>query len=139
LSAGRSGFGRNQQRMTGAGGSHCASNGHDGCYGGMTIRQYLRRRTDRYLTYGVVFLLIIGALMSGAPRILGIRIIFAVLIGVVLAAGFWSLVEIPCPNCLKSLGKVGFWFSLGRTRGVATRCPHCNISIDADMPTLPRV
>jgi len=40
--------------------------------------------------------LIIGALMSRAPRILGIRIIFAVLIGVVLAAGFWSLVEIPC-------------------------------------------
>ena len=104
----------------------------------MTIRQYLRRRSDRYLTIGMVFLLVIGALMSRAPRILGIRIIFAVLIGVVLAAGFWSLVEIPCPNCLKSLGSVGFWFSLGRTRGVATRCPHCGISIDADMPPLPK-
>ena len=107
--------------------------------GGMTIREYLRRRSDRYLTCGIVFLLIIGALMSRAPRILGIRIIFAVLIGVVLAAGFWSLVEIPCPNCLKSLGRVGFWFSLGRTRGVATRCPHCGMSIDADMPALPKV
>jgi hypothetical protein len=105
----------------------------------MTIRQYLKRRTDRYLTFGIVFLLIIGALMSRAPRILGVRIVFAVLIGVVLAAGFWSLVEIPCPNCLKSLGRVGFWFSVGRTRGVATRCPHCGISIDADMPVLPKV
>lgn len=105
----------------------------------MTIRQFLRRRTDRYLTFAVVFLMIIGALMSRAPRILGIRIIFAVLIGVVLAAGFWSLVEAPCPNCLKSLGKVGFWLSVGRTRGVATSCPHCRISIDADMPVLPKV
>jgi hypothetical protein len=105
----------------------------------MTIRQYLRRRTDRYLTCAIAFLLIVGALMAAAPRILAIRIIFAVLIGVALAAGFWSLVEIPCPNCLKSLGGAGFWLSVGRTRGVASRCSHCGISIDADMPAPPKV
>jgi hypothetical protein len=100
----------------------------------MTIRQYLRRRGDRYLTGAIVLLLVIGMLTPSVPRILAIRIIFALLIGVVLAAGFWSMVDIPCPNCLKSLGRVGFWVSVGRGQRSEERCPSCHISIDADMP-----
>ena len=49
-------------------------------------------------------------------RILAVRIVVAVLIGAVLAAAFWSLFEIPCPNCGKRLGSVAFWVSVGRVR-----------------------
>jgi hypothetical protein len=98
----------------------------------MTIRQYLKRRSDRYAALACVFLLAVGIAMGYAPRILSIRIVFAVLVGVVLLAAFWSLFEIPCPNCEKSLGSIGFWVSVGRSS--AERCPHCDISVDMDVP-----
>ena len=98
----------------------------------MTIRQYLRRRSDRYATLAFAFLLVVGVVAGYAPRILAIRIVFAVLVGVVLAAAFWSLVEIPCPNCGKSMGSIGFWVGVGRK--AAERCPHCDISVDIDVP-----
>ena len=105
--------------------------------GGMRIRQYLIRRNDRYATLAVVFLLAVGVAAGYAPRILAVRIVFAVLVCVVLAAAFWSLFEIPCPNCAKPMGSVGFWVSLGRARSVAQRCPHCEISVDAEVPKHP--
>ena len=97
----------------------------------MTIRQYLKRRGDRYATLAVVFLLAVGIAAGYAPRILAIRIVAAILIGVVLAAAFWSLFEIPCPNCGKPMGTVGFWVSVGR---VNKGCPHCGIGVDVDTP-----
>jgi hypothetical protein len=100
----------------------------------MTIRQYLKRRSDRYATLAVACLLVAGVVTGYAPRILAIRIVFAVLVGVVLAAAFWSLFEIPCPNCAKRLGGVGFWVSVGRMSKVPERCPHCGIGVDAGMP-----
>ncbi len=104
----------------------------------MTIRQYLKRRSDRYATLACAFLLAVGVAMGYAPRILAIRIVFAVLIGVVLAAAFWSLFEIPCPNCGKRLGRVGFWVSVGRVSKTPQRCPHCDIGVDAAMPGQPK-
>ncbi|HEX3397973.1 MAG TPA: hypothetical protein VHS76_14820 [Steroidobacteraceae bacterium] len=100
--------------------------------GSMTIRQYLKRRNDRHATLAVAFLLVVGVLMGYAPRILAIRIAFAVLVGVVIAAAFWNLFEIPCPNCGKSMGSTGFWVSLGSKS--AARCPHCDISVDIAVP-----
>jgi hypothetical protein len=100
----------------------------------MTIRQYLIRRNDRYATLAVGFLLAVGIAAGYAPRILAIRIVFGVLVCVVLAAAFWSLFEIPCPNCGKPMGRIGFWVSLGRAPRVSPRCPHCDISVDAEVP-----
>jgi hypothetical protein len=100
----------------------------------MNIRQYLRRRSDRYASLAVAFLLAVGIAMGYAPRILAIRIVFAVLVGAVLAAAFWSLFEIPCPNCGKRLGSVGFWVSVGRQSRVPEHCPHCGIGFDVEMP-----
>jgi hypothetical protein len=100
----------------------------------MTIRQYLKRRSDRYASLAVAFLLAVGIAMGYAPRILAIRIVFAVLVGVVLAAAFWSLFEIPCPNCSKRLGSVGFWVSVGRVSKEPERCPHCGVGVDVDLP-----
>jgi ribosomal protein S27AE len=100
----------------------------------MTIRRYLKRRGDRYATLAVVFLLAVGIAAGYAPRILAIRIVAAILIGVVLAAAFWSLFEIPCPNCGKSMGRVGFWVSVGRVSKLTERCPHCGIGVDVDVP-----
>ena len=100
----------------------------------MTIRQYLKRRSDRYATMAFAFLLIAGIAAGYAPRILAIRIVFAVLVAVVLVAAFWSLFETPCPNCGKRLGAVGFWVGVGRTSKVPEHCPHCGIGVDVDMP-----
>jgi hypothetical protein len=99
----------------------------------MTIRQYLKRRGDRSATLAAVFLLAVGIAAGYAPRILAIRIVAAILIGVVLAAAFWSLFEIPCPNCGKPMGGVGFWVSVGRVNKVTERCPHCDIGVDVDI------
>jgi hypothetical protein len=100
----------------------------------MTIRQYLKRRSDRYASLAVAFLLAAGIAMGYAPRILAIRIVLAVLVGVVLAALFWSLFEIPCPNCAKRLGRVGFWASVGRASKVFGHCPRCGVGLDVEMP-----
>jgi hypothetical protein len=101
----------------------------------MTIRQYLKRRSDRYAFLAVAFLLAVGIAMGYAPRIFAIRIVFAVLIAVVLAAAFWSLFEILCPNCGKRLGSVGFWVSVGRQSKVSERCPHCGVGFDVQLPS----
>jgi hypothetical protein len=103
----------------------------------MTIRQYLIRRNDRYATLAIAFLLAVGIAAGYLPRILALRIVLALLICVMLAAALWSLFDIPCPNCGKPMGSVGFWVSLGRSRGVSVRCPHCDISVDADVPEQP--
>ena len=100
----------------------------------MTIRQYLKRRSDRYASVAFVFLLAVGISMGYVPRILAVRIVVAVLIGAVLAAAFWSLFEIPCPNCGKRLGSVGFWVSVGRVSKVPEHCPHCGVGVDVDLP-----
>jgi hypothetical protein len=99
----------------------------------MTIRQYLVRRNDRYATLAVAFLLAMGVAAGYAPRILAIRIVFAILSGVVLAAAVWSLFEIPCPNCGKPMGRIGFWVGVGRASKVPERCPHCGIGVDVEM------
>jgi ribosomal protein S27AE len=99
----------------------------------MTIRQYLKRRSDRYATLAFVFLLAVGVAAGYAPRILALRIVAAILIGAVLAAAFWSLFETPCPNCGKSMGRVGFWISVGRVSPVSERCPNCGIGVDVDL------
>jgi hypothetical protein len=104
----------------------------------MTIREALRRRSDRYATLAFVFLLAVGVAMGYAPRSLAIRIVFAVLVGVVLAAAFWSLFEIPCPNCGKRLGRVGFWVSVGRVSNTPEHCPHCAIGVDVNIPNRSR-
>lgn len=103
----------------------------------MTIRQYLKRRSDRHATLAFAFLLAVGVAMGYAPRIFAVRVAFAVLVCVVLAAAFWSLFDIPCPNCGKPMGSIGFWVSLGRAGGVSARCPHCDISVDAEVPKRP--
>jgi uncharacterized membrane protein YphA (DoxX/SURF4 family) len=103
-------------------------------FGRMTIRQYLKRRSDRYATMAFAFLLVVGIVTGIAPRILAIRIIFAVLVAVLPVAAFWSLFETPCPNCGKRLGGVGFWVSVGRTSKVPEHCPHCGIGVDVHMP-----
>jgi putative effector of murein hydrolase len=100
----------------------------------MTIRQYLKRRSDRYASLAAVFLLAVGILMGYAPRILAVRVVFAVLVGAVLAAAFWSLFEIPCPICGKRLGSLGFWVSVGRANKVSEHCPHCGVGVDVDLP-----
>ena len=100
----------------------------------MTIRQYLVRRNDRYAILAVVFLLAVGIAAGYAPRILAIRIVFAILVGVMLLAGFWSLFEIPCPNCGKPMGRVGFRVSLGGAARGFAHCPYCQISVDAEVP-----
>jgi hypothetical protein len=99
----------------------------------MTIRQYLKRRSDRYPGLAVVLLIGVGIVAGYLPRILALRIVFAVLVGVLLAAAFFSLFEIPCPNCGKRMGAVGFWISVGRRSKEPEHCPHCGVGVDVDL------
>lgn len=99
----------------------------------MTIRQYLKRRSDRYSGLAVVLLIGVGIVAGYLPRILALRIVFAVLVGVLLAAAFFSLFEIPCPNCGKRMGAVGFWISVGRRSKEPEHCPHCGVGVDVDL------
>jgi len=104
----------------------------------MTIRQYLMRRCNRSLTGTIAFLLLAGALITSGPSNFGLRAIWALLIAVVVTAVVWSLFEIPCLNCLKPMGRVGFWVANGRMVETSPRCPHCDISVDEKIPRPPR-
>jgi hypothetical protein len=104
----------------------------------VTIRQYLMRRCNRAVGGTIAFLLVAGALVSSGPRVFVIRFVFAVVIAAVVVAAIWSLFEIPCPNCRKPMGPVGFWVANGRMRKTATRCPHCDVSVDEEVPAAPR-
>jgi hypothetical protein len=105
----------------------------------VTIRQYLMRRLNRTITGVIAFLLVAGALITSGPRLFEIRFALAVVIAAVLAAAVWSLFEILCPNCLKRLGTLGFWVANGRMKGTPTRCPHCHVSVDAEVPRMPKI
>jgi hypothetical protein len=100
----------------------------------VTIRFYLMRRANRTVSGVATFLLLAGALVTSGPRIFVLRFVFAVLMGAVVIAAFWSLFEVPCVNCRKHLGRVGFWVANGRMRGILPQCPHCGISLDSEMP-----
>jgi len=103
----------------------------------VTIRLYLMRRANRTVTGVVAFLLLAGVLVSSGPKGFALRFVFAVLIMAVVIAAFWSLFEVPCLNCGKQLGRVGFWVANGRMRGASPHCPHCGTSLDSEIPQLP--
>ena len=100
----------------------------------MTIRQYLRYRGNRSALAAIVILLLTGAVMSPGPRNYVVRSIIGVLVAALVGAVFWGLFEIPCPNCRRSLGRVGFWVANGRMLDSSPRCPHCDISVDEEIP-----
>jgi hypothetical protein len=103
----------------------------------MTIRQYLMRRCNRAVSGTIAFLIVAGALVSSGPGIFIMRFVFAVVMAVVVVAAIWSLFEIPCPNCRKAMGRVGFWVANGRMEKSAARCPHCAVSVDEEVPGAP--
>jgi hypothetical protein len=103
----------------------------------MTIREFLMRRSSQYTSRTMAFLLVSGALVSIGASAFVVRFVCAVMIVVVTVAAFWSLFQIPCPKCHKSLGLVGFKVANSGTGGrntVPAHCPHCNVSFDEPMP-----
>jgi hypothetical protein len=100
----------------------------------MTIRNLLKRRSDRYARYASLFLLLVGASTSLLPRSFAVRFAFAAVIAVIVVAAFWSLFEIPCPVCRKALGILGLRVALGGLRKSVPRCPHCSTGIDDELP-----
>src|SRR5580704_5784414 len=100
----------------------------------MTIRQYLERRCNRTMAGTVAFLILVGIGFNAVPRIFILRFVLAVLLAAVVIAAFWSLFEIPCPSCRRSLGTLGFWAANGLNRQFSPHCPHCDTSIDTPMP-----
>jgi hypothetical protein len=101
----------------------------------MSIRQFLKRRSDRYAGYTSLFLLLVGVTSSFLPRSFPVRFAFAALIAVIIVAAFWSLSEIACPVCHKALGSLGLRVALGGLRKSSPACPHCATSFDAELPT----
>ena len=100
----------------------------------MTLRDYLQRRCRRTVTGTVVFLIVLGLSFGAVPWIFILRFILAVLAGAVVLAAFLSQFQIPCPNCKRSLGRIGFMVGTGGYSGSSPHCPHCDISVDAPLP-----
>jgi hypothetical protein len=103
----------------------------------MTMRQFLRQRSEQYACRAMGFLLVSGALVTIATRSFVIRSACAVVIGVVVVSAFWSLFQIPCPRCRKPLGMAGFRAATSGIRNmgmVPPHCPHCYVSFDEPLP-----
>jgi hypothetical protein len=102
----------------------------------MTIRQFLIRLGSRYLGRTAAFLLASGALVAITFRSFVLRFVCGVVMSVVTLAAIWSLFQIPCPRCRKSLGLVGFKVanSSGRSANSPAHCPQCAVSLDEPMP-----
>ena len=100
----------------------------------MTTRQYLIRRAKATIRGTVAFLLLAGALLTAGPRGFVMSFVIAVVIGAVVLAAFWSLFEVPCPNCRQALGSIGFRVGNGQMRDRSPNCPHCGVSLDETMP-----
>lgn len=103
----------------------------------MTIRQYLIRRCNRTVTGTIAFLIVAGALLSSAPRVFVLRFVLAVVVAAVVLAAVWSLFEIPCPNCIKRMGRIGFAVANGLMANRSPRCPHCGVSVDEQLRVPP--
>ena len=101
----------------------------------MTIRDHLQRRCRKTVTGTVVFLIVVGLSFGAVPWIFILRFVLAVLAGALVIAAFWSQFEIPCPNCKRSLGRIGFMVGTGGYSSSSPHCPHCDISVDAALPT----
>jgi hypothetical protein len=86
------------------------------------------------VTGTVVFLIVLGLSFGAVPWIFILRFILAVLAGAVVLAAFLSQFQIPCPNCKRSLGRIGFMVGTGGYSGSSPHCPHCDISVDAPLP-----
>jgi hypothetical protein len=102
----------------------------------MTIRQFLVRLSSQYVRRTGAFLIASGALVTIFTRGFVLRFACAVVILAVTLAAFWSLFKILCPICRKPLGLIGFKVA---NSGAASRrrpahCPHCNVSLDNEMP-----
>lgn len=104
----------------------------------MSIRQFLIRLSSQYLGRTAAFLVACGALVTIVTRSFVLRFACAVVIAVVALAAFWSLFQIPCPRCRKSLGLAGFRAANSNARRSSpAHCPHCNVSFDEPMPPAP--
>ena len=96
----------------------------------MTTRQYLIRRANATLGWTVIFLLAAGALLTSIHLEFVLSFVLATVVAVVALAAFWSLFEIPCPSCRKSLGSIGFRVANGRMQDSSPKCPHCGASLE---------
>jgi NO-binding membrane sensor protein with MHYT domain len=100
----------------------------------MTTRQFLLRRANATIRGTVAFLLVAGALLTYSSPGFVMSFVIAVVIAAVALAAFWSLFEVPCPNCRKSLGSIGFRVANGQMRHISPKCPHCGVSLDETLP-----
>ena len=100
----------------------------------MTNRQHLIRRANRTITATIAGLIIAGLIATSTPGIFVLRFVIAVVLGAGVVAAVWTLFEIPCLNCQKAMGSVGFWVASGRKSAAVPICPGCGISVDAEVP-----
>ena len=101
-----------------------------------TIRDYLKRRTRRFMAIGfgswLFFALSAGFGHIGPKLGPAVFVGFGILFGAVLALLFF----VKCPKC-----GTGFWQLAGQlalhwgSRRRVNFCPYCGVSLDEPMPT----
>jgi hypothetical protein len=101
----------------------------------MTTRQYLRQRWTRTVFAAIALFFAAGLLeyfLSGegtSDYFLRATVLVA------FACLLWNQARTPCLKCRRPLGIGALWWVATRPRAhYSPRCPHCNVSIDRDIP-----
>jgi hypothetical protein len=98
----------------------------------MTIREYLKKRGDRFANAYVAAVLVLFVVSVLAP---GSR-----LLGVLLIVGFFAITaafavvvwRTPCPRCARSLGNAASAANNPFSKR-GQYCPHCGVNVDEQM------
>ncbi len=101
----------------------------------MTTRQYLRQRWTRTVFSAIALFFAEGLLeyfLSGEDTS---DYFLRATVLVAFACLLWNQARTPCLKCRKPLGIGALWWVKTPPRGdLSPRCPHCNVSIDRDIP-----
>jgi hypothetical protein len=100
----------------------------------VTIDEHLRQYPRRYLNRLALFLVAGSTLLTLANSSFVLRFAASVVMLVVVLAAVVSLFQIPCPNCRKPLGRIGFLAAHAGSPDASRRCPNCNIAFNEQMP-----
>ena len=102
----------------------------------MTTRQFLRRRWNQTVFSAIALFAAAGLLqlfLVTDERTSDYFLRATVLLA--FACLLWAQVRTPCLNCRRPIGMGALWWvNNPLTAQHTARCPHCNVSIDREMP-----
>ena len=103
----------------------------------MTMRQYLRRRWNRTVFASIALFFTAGLLQQFLATDGTSDYFLRAMVLAAFACLLWNQARTPCLKCRRPLGIGALVWVGSRKPHESPRCPHCNLSIDRDMPDSP--